>query len=85
MQYYRCKCGNREAYGSMPPYACDKCEKCGSDLSLHPDYHQEPKPHDFSAVENVQTDQGAATITRCRYCSRTREQIERAATSTPDK
>lgn len=79
MQYYRCKCGNREAHGSMPPYRCSKCSKCGSDLATHPDLHAEPVEHDFSSVETVKTDQGDATITSCKYCYRTKEQVEKEA------
>jgi hypothetical protein len=79
MQYYRCKCGAREAWGSMPPYRCTKCEKCGSDLATDPGLHDEPVPHDFSAVKTVETDQGTATITRCRLCLRTLHEIERGA------
>lgn len=77
MQYYRCKCGASEAWGSMPPYACSKCSKCGSDLAQAPGLHGEPKDHDFSYVEKVQTDQGEMTRTRCQYCHRTRDEIER--------
>lgn len=77
MRYYRCKCGKNTAYGSMPPYQCSKCEDCGSDLAEHPDHHREPKPHDFSDVQKVQTDQGEMTVTHCRYCGRTKAQIDR--------
>jgi hypothetical protein len=60
----------------MPPYACSRCAECGSDLATHPDFHREPKPHDFSFIEKVRTDQGEATITCCRYCMRRRDEIE---------
>jgi hypothetical protein len=76
MLYYRCKCGNTQAWGSMPPNRCDKCESCGSDLALDPEGHREPSPHDFSAVQEVVTDQGTATITRCRHCYRTKAELE---------
>lgn len=83
MQYYRCKCGEHEAWGSMPPARCSQCKKCNSDLSLHPDYHNEPVPHDFSSVEKLTTDQGEATITRCRYCHYTKAQIEKRDAVSP--
>lgn len=77
MQYYRCKCGNCEAWGSMPPYRCSQCKECNSDLAMHPDYHQEPVPHDFSSVDTIEVDGGTATITRCRYCHNTQKQINK--------
>lgn len=76
MQYYRCKCGKCEAWGSMSPYPCQGCGECGTTLETHPELHDKPKPHDFSDVETVKTDQGAATITRCRWCQRRRDEIE---------
>jgi hypothetical protein len=45
MLYYRCKCGNSTAFGSMPPNPCDGCSKCNTTLALHPDYHRVPEPH----------------------------------------
>ena len=80
MQYYRCKCGEHTAWGSMPPNRCFKCEKCGSDLAQAPGLHRDPVPHDFTSIENIKTDQGDMTITRCRYCHRTKAQIERVGT-----
>jgi hypothetical protein len=47
MQYYRCKCGNATAYGSMGPAPCTRCSKCGSDLALGPSGHSEPDAHTF--------------------------------------
>lgn len=76
MMYYRCKCGFSTAWGSMPPYQCDRCPKCGSDLASHPDHHREPKPHDMQPTE-VQTDAGPATLSRCRFCHRTQAQIDK--------
>lgn len=37
MVYYRCKCGNREAFGSMPPPPCEECPLCLTTLETHPD------------------------------------------------
>ena len=79
MQYYRCKCGKCEAWGSMPPYACSGRSECGTDLAMSPGLHRTPKPHDFSYVEKVQTDQGEMTRTRCRFCHRTKQELEREA------
>ena len=74
MIYRRCKCGEHEAYGSIPPPRCSRCEKCGSDLATSPDDHLEPLSHDFQP-EPVETDAGGAVLSRCRYCHRTRKQI----------
>lgn len=78
MQYYRCRCGKCEAWGSDPPALCSGCPDCGSDLSGSPNTHREPKAHEFSSVESLVTDQGNATITRCCYCHKTRREIEKA-------
>jgi len=76
MLYYRCKCGNSTAWGSMPPDRCATCDDCGSDLALGPDGHRDPTPHEFIA-RPVETDQGGATISRCRYCYLTAAEIEK--------
>lgn len=67
MKFYRCKCGAREAYGSMSPYPCSGCEKCGTTLEQHPDDHRIPKPHDWQ-TELVETDEGKKPRTRCSWC-----------------
>lgn len=76
MQYYRCKCGSRESWGSMPPSRCAHCNKCVSDLAQAPDLHQEPEPHRMHPT-TVQTDDGSATLTRCRWCGETRTKLEK--------
>lgn len=74
--YYRCKCGNSTAFGSMPPDQCAWCEKCQSSLALHPEGHRDRVEHDFSSVKTIATDQGPATITRCRFCRLTQAEID---------
>lgn len=76
MLFYRCKCGDRQAWGSMPPPQCAKCPGCGSNLALGPDSHREPKEHEFTAVSSVETDEGPKPLTRCRYCHLTKSEIE---------
>jgi hypothetical protein len=39
----------------MGSYPCSKCEKCGSDLAMGPEWHREPEPHMY--VDG-----------RCQYC-----------------
>lgn len=75
MLYYRCKCGKREAWGSMPPPQCAICPECKSDLALSKDSHSEPKPHEFEETD-VQTDEGVKKLSRCRWCDKTRKQIQ---------
>jgi hypothetical protein len=72
--FYRCKCGRCESYGSMPPYACQRCSLCKSNFASHPSLHADPKPHEFFS-ESVETNDGPATIDRCRFCMRTRREI----------
>jgi hypothetical protein len=75
MMYYRCKCGREESMGSMPPRRCRGCSECGTNLSPSPTLHRDPEPHDFTSVEEVATDKGAFTITKCRMCRRTKAEV----------
>lgn len=79
MQYQRCKCGAVEWLGSDPPPLCAACAHCGSGPGWSPTTHREPQPHDFTSARTIQTDQGEMTITRCRHCLKTRQQIEKFA------
>ena len=76
MQFYRCKCGSSRAFGSQSPAACHRCLECGSDLAQAPSLHGEPAPHAYYQ-ELVDTDEGKKPLSRCRYCQRTRVEIER--------
>lgn len=75
MKYYRCKCGKREAWGSMPPGRCVSCQDCGTTLDTSPDQHTAPRPHNFSE-STVRTDEGLKTITTCSGCMKPKWQIE---------
>ena len=68
----------------MGPSRCQKCAKCGSSLAQSPSEHREPESHDFSLVETVETDQGQATITRCRYCHHTKKEIGKEESEVDD-
>jgi hypothetical protein len=35
--------------------ACQVCDKCGSTLSGHPDYHADPKPHNWKVLYDDKT------------------------------
>lgn len=67
MMYYRCKCGDRESFGSMPPNPCAQCETCGSDLAPTPELHRPPRDHDWE-TRLVDTDEGQRELTVCRWC-----------------
>ena len=75
MQYYRCKCGKQWSWGSMPPSPCAKCSNCASDLAPGPDFHEEPLPHDFH-TQQVETDNGPQPLSICRWCSKTKTEID---------
>lgn len=75
MRYYRCKCGKRESWGSMPPDQCQGCPDCKTTLDEHPSSHRAPAPHEFVATD-VETDAGPQPLTRCRWCHRTRAELE---------
>jgi hypothetical protein len=69
MQYYRCKCGKLEAYGSMGPDPCRGCDECGTNLTTHPDFHHPPVPHRYEA-QPVETDEGVKMLTQCTWCGK---------------
>lgn len=75
MQYYRCRCGAEEAYGSLRPYRCIGCSKCNTTLELHPRHHREPLAHDWEP-ELVRR-QGQLFLTkRCARCGQLRLDLE---------
>lgn len=75
MQYYRCKCGKRQAWGSMGPSPCSGCLECNTTLEQYPSLHKEPKPHEMIAT-TVETDEGEATLSRCKWCYRSKKELE---------
>lgn len=66
MQYYQCKCGNTQSYGSMGPSPCAKCDDCGSGVGFR-SFISEAKEHDWVETQ-VDTDAGRLTLTRCTWC-----------------
>jgi hypothetical protein len=79
MQYYRCKCGESQSWGSYGPAACTSCPKCGSDLALGPELHRDPAPHQFERP-TVDTDDGPVPgVTICIRCNRTKKDLEEKA------
>jgi hypothetical protein len=77
MIYMQCKCGEYQFFGSgMEPAKCAKCKKCGTRPATGPNSHVDPLPHEFVA-RPVETDEGNATLSRCKYCYKTRSEVER--------
>ena len=68
MQYERCKCGFKQSVsvgGEFSP-ACVTCAKCKSTLSTHPDYHDDPEPHDW--VKRFDRNTGEFSHYECSGC-----------------
>ena len=85
MQYYRCKCGDYQMWGSYGPASCTSCAKCGSNIAWGPELHAEPTPHEF-VRDSVDTDDGPVPgITRCIKCNRTKAELEERLASTTTK
>jgi hypothetical protein len=86
MQYYRCKCGEAQAWGSMSPAPCRGCSKCNTTLETHPDYHRTPEPHQFVTEYDANT---GKPYRRCERCLKREvigldEEIERLLLATDD-
>lgn len=64
---YRCRCGNRRGFGSMPFAACDVCEDCGSTMATSPDTHAEPEPHNLVTRYHAQTGKSYRLCLACHY------------------
>jgi hypothetical protein len=72
--YYRCRCGNMEAWGSKPA-ACEICPDCGSTLAVPGEQYLPGIPHGFRA-RWMQTWEGRQCLSICTHCSRSRSNIE---------
>lgn len=73
MKYWQCKCGDYQFYGSgMSPEPCTYCKKCGTTAAGLP-----PIPHEFTMISKVETDEGEKKLSRCKWCYKTKSQIER--------
>lgn len=75
MQYFTCKCGETEAWtsGEMPA-KCTGCPKCNTVPGYQP---TEPVPHEYE-VAMVDTDDGPKPRSYCRWCYKSKQQIEGA-------
>lgn len=65
-----------EAYGSISPYECFGCERCGSNLTAGSLPQRDRSPHLYF-TDRVETDGGPMPLTRCRYCRATKASIEK--------
>lgn len=78
MQYWRCKCGKWEWWTSGErPFPCDECPTCHTTAAQGPEGHGRAVPHEFIATK-VETDEGDKTLSRCRWCMKTRAQVKAA-------
>lgn len=68
MRHYRCRCGNRKMWGSMPPSPCQGCPKCGTTMAHDPARCKTPEPHDWTTEETVGDGDTVRRTTRCRRC-----------------
>jgi hypothetical protein len=62
---YRCKCGDKTAFGSMPFADCQGCEICNTTFASYPDGHKELQPHDWFITYNQNT---GKPYKRCKNC-----------------
>lgn len=65
MQYYRCKCGKSQSWGSMAPPLCEGCGECHTTLEQFPSLHREPAAHEFETLYDEHTGEPYQRCTRC--------------------
>lgn len=75
---YRCRCGERQYWGALPPAPCHGCPACGTTPAMLPATPAAPAPHDWQ-TQQVRTDHGDQPLTYCRYCGLSRREFERQA------
>lgn len=82
MMTYCCKCEHLTWYTSMGVPKCAWCDRCQTapwpTKSGHPTVRV---PHDFSMVEQVNTDEGLKPLTRCKFCLKTPAQLKKEEAS----
>jgi hypothetical protein len=76
MRYYRCECGDITSWSSMGVLPCDGCKKCNTTLETGPKDHKVPEDHVFEPYP-VETDEGPKSLSRCKYCLRTKKELEK--------
>lgn len=81
MQYYRCRCGKKEALASYPPASCEGCRDCNSTLELHSSMHRVPRPHEWVARYDNLT---GKRYFLCKWCHERSEDLTNLLDS-PDK
>ena len=85
MRYWACKCGKSEHWTSgMVPPPCVECGDCHTVASQDPKNHVRAIPHEFMVGE-VETDDGMKPLSMCKWCLKTRSQIEKMAKSQGDQ
>jgi len=72
MIYYRCKCGEIQAWSSMSIPDCDGCYKCKTTLAPNPELHKPLQKHEFIIKYN---EDSGLPYKVCHRCWKKREQI----------
>lgn len=76
MKGWQCKCGKHKGFGTDGPARCAFCETCKTTVETSPELHEiQPRPHEYY-TEQVETDGGIKPLSRCKYCHRTKLEIE---------
>ena len=67
MQYYSCKCGKREFWGSgMISRNCEVCNECGTTMMKDLDGNYKPsEPHEYITNYNQNTGKPYQTCKKC--------------------
>ncbi len=78
---HSCYCGKTKKRTGLALDPCIGCPHCGTALAKAGHAHDVPRPHEWQVYE-VDTDEGAKTLTRCIFCGITKRQwqAERAIT-----
>jgi len=62
---YRCKCGDKIGFGSMPFADCQGCDICNTTFASHPDNHKPLQSHEWETMYNQST---GKPYKRCKNC-----------------
>lgn len=66
MNYYKCKCGKKEYWGSgMPVHDCMGCEECKTTYAQHSDHHKPLQPHQWITKYNETTGKPYKICNKC--------------------
>ena len=72
---YKCRCGHMTQAAHKPPAPCLSCPRCGTTLTRGAERYGRPMPCKFEQIAGQE---------RCRYCYRTRGEVEKDPTKKAD-